>query len=171
MALPLSGQLSFSAIRTELGVPSQAPFSITTAATGGYVAINQSSPAKPNSSAPHAVSEWYGYNQTYSATKTLYINFNWSRAGQTLRIYKNGTNILTYTSSVSTTTTINTGDAVYATLAVSGSINVDAYSVLHMYSNDFVYDYELDMNGLGTLTLPSHNVLAGKDYTINADVF
>lgn len=64
MALPTSGPLSFSAINTELGRSSTAQMSLQTAETGGYVAINPNSPSRPNGSAPYAVSEWYGYNQS-----------------------------------------------------------------------------------------------------------
>jgi hypothetical protein len=62
MTLPASGQISFNDLRVELGISSQAPFSITTAATNGYVTINTNSPSYPNSSTPHAISEWYSYN-------------------------------------------------------------------------------------------------------------
>lgn len=62
MTLPSSGQISFNDLRVELGISTQAPFSITTAATNGYVTINTNSPSYPNVSAPHAISEWYGYN-------------------------------------------------------------------------------------------------------------
>jgi len=62
MALPSSGTLGMNQIRVELGIPSQAPFSLDTAENGGYVPINQCSPSKPNPSNPAAISEWYGYN-------------------------------------------------------------------------------------------------------------
>lgn len=71
MTLPASGQISFNDLRVELGIPSQAPFSITSAATNGYVTINTNSPSYPNSSTPHSISEWYSYNHTYSACNNL----------------------------------------------------------------------------------------------------
>lgn len=64
MALPLSGTVSMNDIRIELGIPTQSPFSLTSASTGSYVAINQCSTYKPNASAPYAISEWYGYCHT-----------------------------------------------------------------------------------------------------------
>jgi len=64
MALPSSGTLGMNQIRTELGIPGQAPFSLDTAENGGYVPINQCSPSKPNPSNPAKISEWYGYNHT-----------------------------------------------------------------------------------------------------------
>lgn len=71
MTLPASGQISFNDLRVELGISSQAPFSITTAATNGYVTINTNSPDRPNSSTPHAISEWWNYNHNASACNSL----------------------------------------------------------------------------------------------------
>jgi len=62
MTLPLTGTLEASDINVELGRSATATFSITDAATGVYGAINTCSPYYPNASAPHAYSEWYGYN-------------------------------------------------------------------------------------------------------------
>ena len=62
MTLPLSGPLEASDINVELGRSATATFSIKDAATGVYGAINTCSPYYPNASAPHAYSEWYGYN-------------------------------------------------------------------------------------------------------------
>lgn len=62
MTLPLTGTLEASDINVELGRSATATFSITDAATGVYGAINTCSPYYPNSAAPHAYSEWYGYN-------------------------------------------------------------------------------------------------------------
>jgi hypothetical protein len=62
MTLPLSGSLEASDINVELGRSATATFSIKDAATGVYGAINTCSPYYPNASAPHAYSEWYGYD-------------------------------------------------------------------------------------------------------------
>jgi hypothetical protein len=65
MALPGSGQISFNDIRIELGISSQAPFSINTAVTDGYdpgTVDRQFATSFPNSTTPHSVSEWYSYN-------------------------------------------------------------------------------------------------------------
>lgn len=64
MALPSSGTLGMNQIRVELGIPSQAPFSLDTAENEGYVALNQCSPSRPLSTNPAKISEWYGYNHT-----------------------------------------------------------------------------------------------------------
>lgn len=62
MTLPLSGPLEASDINVELGRSATAVMSIKDAATGVYGAINTCSPYYPNATAPHAYSEWYGYN-------------------------------------------------------------------------------------------------------------
>ena len=64
MALPLSGQLCMSSIRSELGIPSQSPFCLDTAENGGYVALNICSPYLPTNGDPANISEWYGYCHT-----------------------------------------------------------------------------------------------------------
>jgi hypothetical protein len=62
MTLPISGQISFSNINTELGRISTDQISLVDAETGMYVPINQNSPSRPNGNAPYAISEFYGYN-------------------------------------------------------------------------------------------------------------
>ena len=66
MALPLSGGLSFDEIGVELQRGSGSILNITTAETGGYVALNPYSTYKPDGVTPSSVSEWYGYNHTQS---------------------------------------------------------------------------------------------------------
>jgi hypothetical protein len=110
MALPTSGPLSFSAINTELGRSSTAQMSLQTAETGGYVAINPNSASRPNGSAPYAVSEWYGYNQ--SAGPASY----------------------SYPFSSSSSTNTNTACGYYFGLSLYSSSS-SLYSGLTMYSN------------------------------------
>lgn len=74
MALPSSGQISLGDIRTELG-SFATNFSLQGAANGNYGTINQNSTDKPDGSAPHAVSEWQGYNHTASASLTAVTLF------------------------------------------------------------------------------------------------
>jgi len=62
MALPSSGQISFSDIGQEILGDPAAEISITTAVEGGYVEINQESASFPNNEQPHSISEWYGYD-------------------------------------------------------------------------------------------------------------
>ena len=66
MALPGSGTLSFDEIGVEIQRASGSILNITTAETGGYVALNPYSTYKPDGIIPSSVSEWYGYNHTQS---------------------------------------------------------------------------------------------------------
>jgi len=66
MALPSSGQISFSDINTELGQSSDAELSLNDAANGNVATINTNSPDTPDSSTPHAISEWYSYDHSAS---------------------------------------------------------------------------------------------------------
>jgi uncharacterized repeat protein (TIGR01451 family) len=66
MALPGSGTLSFNEIGVELQRASGSILNITTAETGGYVALNPYSTYKPDGVIPSSVSEWYSYNHTQS---------------------------------------------------------------------------------------------------------
>ena len=70
MALQSSGQIKFSEVNTELGRTSTTALSIKDAATGAYDAINTNSASYPDSLKPHAISEWYSYD--HSASATLY---------------------------------------------------------------------------------------------------
>lgn len=65
MALQTSGHISLGDIRSELSIDNS-PFSIRQAELGNYVSINQSSVSRPNGSAEHKISEWYGYDHFYS---------------------------------------------------------------------------------------------------------
>jgi uncharacterized repeat protein (TIGR01451 family) len=66
MALPGNGTLSFNEIGVELQRASGSILNITTAETGGYVALNPYSTYKPDGVTPCSVSEWYSYNHTQS---------------------------------------------------------------------------------------------------------
>ena len=67
MALPSSGQISFSDIATELLGDPNAEISIATAVEGGYGEINTDSASLPDVGEPHAISEWYGYDHDASS--------------------------------------------------------------------------------------------------------
>lgn len=62
--LPMSGIITLSMIREELGKQPESNFSLNNAEDGGYVAINPCSTYKPSSPNPASLSEWYGYNHT-----------------------------------------------------------------------------------------------------------
>ena len=75
MALPSSGQLSFSAIYGEL--TGSAPTSYVKATfmfNGTYAEINPASPTQPNAAAPYSIASFYGYNQ--SAVGSYVFNFS-----------------------------------------------------------------------------------------------
>ncbi len=73
--MPISkfGQVSMSAINTELGRSSTAQISLDTAENGGYVTLNTNSCIIPSASNPAAMSEWRGYDHTIGTTKTRYV--------------------------------------------------------------------------------------------------
>ena len=69
MAVPSSGAISLTGIQAEIdennySVDHATNASLTTLATG---TINSNSTSKPNSSTPHAMSEWYGYDHDAAA--------------------------------------------------------------------------------------------------------
>lgn len=161
MALPSSGQLSLNNIRTELGIPSQSPFSLTTAAEGGYVTINSSSPSRPSASKPHKISDWYGYNHTYSAARTIRISFNGRQRGGTLSAFKNGTNVLTLTTSSNISTSISPGDTFFGRITVTTTNNADLEVI--STTRDALYTI---YTRTGTLTSPTFTLQSGEDIYI-----
>jgi len=62
MALPSSGQISFSDINVELGRASNSTIGLRDAAIGNYAAINPNSNIRPSGIAPHSISEFRGYD-------------------------------------------------------------------------------------------------------------
>lgn len=72
MALPSSGQISVSSIRTEFDQAGRTPYSFShqmdpTFAAGsnaGYTPVNQKSTSKPSTTDPDNISEWYSYNHS-----------------------------------------------------------------------------------------------------------
>lgn len=72
MALAASGQISISQINTELGRTSTtADTSLTQCSDGTNGTINTANAAadRPNTTAPHSMSEFYSYNHTLSSVK------------------------------------------------------------------------------------------------------
>ena len=89
MALPSSGQLSFSAIYTELtgGAP-PGTVSLYSASTGTYATINTDSEAQPNTTSPYRMSSWYSYDQ--SAVGSYMFNFSQDQMGDPTSSCLNG---------------------------------------------------------------------------------
>jgi len=65
MALPSSGAISIDDINIEFGLSSGRTASLQDFATGAFGSINTRSPSYPNSTTPHSMSEWYGYDHNY----------------------------------------------------------------------------------------------------------
>lgn len=74
MSLPTSGAISMDMIRAELGVPSQSPFSLNTARSGGYVTLNPNSPTLPPATGAVSLASWYGYCQNCAAYSFSYAS-------------------------------------------------------------------------------------------------
>ena len=70
MALTSSGEISFSDINIELGQGISAELSLNDAAQGNVAAINTNSTNTPDSSTPHSISEWYGYDHSAGGSFT-----------------------------------------------------------------------------------------------------
>ena len=99
MTLPLSGPLEASDINVELGRSATAVMSIKDAATGVYATINTCSPYYPNSAAPHAYSEWYGYNHLAPCLNSNFAFFDDINSGTEDMLYSLTKNYWTIVSS------------------------------------------------------------------------
>jgi hypothetical protein len=127
MTLPLSGSLGMNDIRTELGIPSQAPFSLASASLGIYVPLNQNSFYRPTPSAPFTISSWYGYNHAASASPspTPSITISPSRTPSiTPSISISATPSVTPSISISRTPSVTPSISISATPSVTPSISI-----------------------------------------------
>ena len=93
MALPSSGTIKFSELAAELNRDTSEPIGAKAAARGDYEAINTSSSSTPNSTAPFALSEWYGYD--HSASSVTDSDYYWLGDGvnDTLRFTNHSSNL------------------------------------------------------------------------------
>lgn len=153
MTLNGSGQISFNDLRVELGVSSQAPFSITSAATGVYATINTNSPSKPDASTPHAISEWYSYNHNAAACAPLNSGASLSYATTTPADPTNcGGGGNEYTNSQvfysNDCSTLGSGCTVYSTSACTTT----AYNAGVRYINDGGTYYALNASSVVSAT-------------------
>ena len=99
MAIPTTGPVNMSMIRTELGMPTATNFSLTNATVPGSPGyppvLNPNSPVRPPASTPCNISSWRGYSST---------TLNWYNNGSStvggiggqgrLQIYINGVLII-----------------------------------------------------------------------------
>ncbi len=78
MALQSSGTITMNDIRTELGIPTQTPFSLSNAVNGVYVPLNTCGPNVPSTTPPYELTDWYGYDHSYPCCTctnvTIYID-------------------------------------------------------------------------------------------------
>lgn len=144
--LPSSGLITMGDIRTELGIPSQAPFSLNIASNGGYVSINPSSPNRPSGADPDSLSEWYGYDNN-----TGWMNFDVSitdGANLVARLFKNGT---IFTSRTTTGTDFflwEPGDTFQVTLT-SRTSSLEAWTLIISSDQRGELYYENKPDGVG----------------------
>lgn len=150
--LPSSGIITMGDIRTELGVPSQAPFSLNTATNGGYGSINPASPNKPSGADPDALSEWYGYDHN-TGNVTMNVNLD---PGVTLtsRFFKNGSQFLLMTSSGTSFGLIEPGDTFYAVIS-SRSASSGATLEISSDQRGQLYYENKPVGTAGNLTSPT----------------
>ena len=93
MAIPDRGEVRAKVINEELGRAPAATLSIDTAENGGYGAINQASPARPNASNPASFSEWRGYDHNAGGSLTyvpLELGYDEFSFDQACRNFSNG---------------------------------------------------------------------------------
>ena len=93
MALQSSGTIKFSELAAELNQGVGASFSMRDAASGTYEAINTASSSFPNSTTPHNISEWYGYD--HDASSVTDSDYYWLGDGvnDTLRFTNHSSNL------------------------------------------------------------------------------
>ena len=68
MALQIGGQISLSNITAEMG---QINSNVSLGGLSTHSTLNDQSPSKPNESQPHAMSEFFAYDHSYSSLKNL----------------------------------------------------------------------------------------------------
>jgi hypothetical protein len=68
MALQIGGQISLSNITAEMG---QINSNVSLGGLSTHSTLNDQSPSKPNESQPHAMSEFFAYDHSYSSLKSL----------------------------------------------------------------------------------------------------
>jgi hypothetical protein len=126
MAIPTTGPVNMSMIRTELGMPTATNFSLTNASVGGvagYPALNPFSPVRPPASTPCNIGSWRGYSSVTIYVILSAINFQGPSGTGNLQIFVNGNQVLSVTNSTAPgqqiqvrTVTLNNNDTFYARL-------------------------------------------------------
>jgi hypothetical protein len=94
MALQSSGQIKVSEIQSEIGQSASSAFSFEDAVGGAYATINTASASYPNNSAPHQISEWYGYDHSASAAYSNDNYWDFDTSGLGLRFERSAGTLL-----------------------------------------------------------------------------
>ena len=68
MALQIGGQISLSNITGEMGIVNS---NVSLGGLSTHSTLNDQSPYKPNESQPHAMSEFFAYDHSYSSLKAM----------------------------------------------------------------------------------------------------
>ena len=125
MTLPASGSsISMSQINTELGRSSTATISLDDAESGVYATINTASPSYPNNARPAAMSEWYSYNHSASASLsfTMYTGGSYNESNQACTASPNDNQTLYFGSGSGSACPV-TNDVVYTDVTQSTAFN------------------------------------------------
>jgi len=109
MVLPSTGNtISFNDIRIELGISTQAPFSIDTAENGGYVALNKCAVPAPNASNPASISEWWSYDNDAVSTEIGLMDKSATSCADACALSVAGTDVLYWNTGQTTVYTDST---------------------------------------------------------------
>jgi hypothetical protein len=155
-------------IRTELQVPSQAPFSLNTAANGGYGSINPASPNKPSGADPDSLSEWYGYDHTTgSVTMDLSVDPGVEFAS---RFFKNGSQFLLGTTSGSLFGLIEPDDTFYV-VVTSRNFNFNIAVTISTDQRGELYYITRPSGVQGTITSPTFTLQYREIVTVLVQAF
>lgn len=174
MALQTSGTITMNDIRTELGIPSQAPFGLDQARQGVYVPLNSCSTNKPPTSGAVSLASWYGYNHAATCSCAVTYTMNLPTSGN----WSNGTGVTTIpivlgsTGNVDITVNFTFRGESGSGFSSSGFVqfyveywNGSYWSLMGMYGSDPVYFRqfgsgitEVNLN-LKAATYPGYNTI------------
>jgi len=159
--LPTSGQITMDMIRAELGVPSQANFSLDNARDGVYAPLNPYSPYLPPLSGQVKVSDWYGYCHTCTTlySHTVYYSDAFSGGFASAADACSGTRshpITVYSSS--------------STLTTSSTLFILSSNVYYPFIVDDTEQWVYSNTGTKPIQMNGSNTIAavgGCSYTVN----
>lgn len=139
MVLPSTGNtISFNDIRIELGISTQAPFSIETAENGGYVAINKCANPYPSSADPASISEWWSYDNSAAAVELGLMDSNPTSCADACAEAVSGDVILYYNQGQTTLFTDNTCNTLASNGVTTYYADIDRFSCYTVNSGTLV---------------------------------